>query len=493
MTRTNWMVLLFMIASPLISTGQADHISKQPKPLSTLTHKLSITYSDSLFASHSMVHIAAIHFEGNRLTRDRILYRELLFSEGDSIPTDRLIRRIESSRLNLMNTTLFNFVEPQVSFDQYPDVEITYHFVERWNIWPVPVFELDEPNLNLWLEDPSFSKFNYGIRLVATNVTGRNERIQFQAKTGNVQSLALLVYTPYINKAQTIGWGFRYGINRSKKRAYATEDNDRLFIRLSDHFIANEYYVSTHTNIRPKLYNNHRFSIGYHSYNFADTLLTLNPRFGPDGKNRFSYITASYSFRRDLRDIIAYPLKGFFYEVGVSRKGFGLFGDTDMDITTFEATAQHYIPLISRWFLAYGASAKFSEGTTLSYFDQQGIGYIQSLVRGYENYVIDGHQFMVFKSNLKYNILPQRVTEIGFIPSEKFSLIHYAVYANLFVDAGYMRDRHFYENNPLSNTWLGSIGLGLDLVTYYDTIFRAEFSFNRHGKLGVFFHTVAPI
>ncbi len=455
--------------------------------------RLRLDLADTIFASHVDVHIREIILDGNRLTRDRIIHRELLFQPGDSLPAQKFGRRLEAGRLNLMNTALFNFVETEVDHSGFPDLVVTYSFVERWNIWPVPVFELDEPNLNQWLEDPSFSKFNYGIRAVATNLTGRNERFQLQAKMGNVQSFNLLLYTPYINRDQTIGLGFRYGMNRTRERAYSTVNNERQFLRLDNGYVANEYFVAVHTNIRPKLYNNHRFALGYHYHQYSDTLLTLNPRFGPGGRNEFSFFSASYEFSRDRRDIVAYPLDGFFYKVGVERKGFGLLRDENMDVTSLEAEVQQYIGIAPRWYTAWSAKVKWSEGSTLSYFDQEGLGYLHSLVRGYENYIIDGHRYFVLKSNLKYELIPQQVIQLSFIPSEKFSLIHYALYANFFVDAGFLTDRLFSENNPLSNEWLGGAGFGIDLVTYYDNVLRTEFTMNRHGKGGIFFHMVAPI
>ncbi len=455
--------------------------------------RMKLITADSIYASHIDVYVREIILEGNRLTRDRIIHRELLFQPGDSLPANKFSRHLEAGRLNLMNTSLFNFVETTVDHTEFPELVITYTFVERWNIWPVPVFELNEPNLNQWLEDPSLSKFNYGIRAVATNLTGRNERIQLQAKMGNVQSFHLLLYTPYINRNQTIGLGFRYGMNRTRERAYATINNERQFLELDESYVSNEYFAAVHTNIRPKLYNNHRIALGYHSYQYSDTLLTLNPRFGPGGKSEFSFFSGSYEFSRDRRDIVAYPLDGYYFKVGIQRKGFGLLSNENMDVTSLEGEVQHYFGLAPRWFTAWSAKAKWSEGSTLSYFDQEGLGYLHSLVRGYESYIIDGHRYLVLKSNLKYELIPQRVIQLGFISSEKFSLIHYALYANIFVDAGFLKDKLFSENNPLSNKWLGGAGLGVDLVTYYDNVLRTEFTMNRHGNAGIFFHMVAPI
>ncbi len=487
------LITFLLLSAILVCQAQESGMPPMDDYPSGLVSRFVFELPDTLEASHAEVVIASVLLAGNRMTRNRIITRELPFSEGDTLSVHRFFRKVEAGRRNLLNTGIFNFVEASVDYSSFPSLTVSYHFVERWNIWPFPVLELDEPNLNQWLSNPSFRKFNYGIRFVGTNLTGRNERVSLNVKAGNVQSISLLVYNPYINKAQTIGWGIRYGLNRSHQRAYLTRNNQRQFLRINDQYIANEQYVATHVNIRPALYNNHRLALGIHLHSYADTLLLLNPRFGPGGRSSFSYASLSYSFRRDRRDIVAYPLEGYFLEAGLERKGLGLFGDTDMDVTLFDVNAQYYLPMAPRWYMASGIVARWSEGRTLSYFDQGGLGYLQSLVRGYEQFVVDGHKYLVLKYNLKYKLVPERVSNIGFIPSEKFSLIHYAIYVNLFLDGGMVKDRHFSAENPLTNRWLTGGGVGLDFVTYYDKVFRAEVTMNREGKPGLNFHLVAPI
>ncbi len=487
MTRiiAGYIILILSVAWPghallhAIPANQADHRNDEP-----VIDLPAITGPEVL--------IDSIILEGNRLTRDRIIMRELLFDPGDRMSPDELIRNIRKSRSNLMNTGLFNFVDIHVDQTRHPSVAITFSVIERWNIWPIPVFELDEPNVNQWLSDPSLSTVNYGINLFMANITGRNERIWLAAKTGNEQSINIALRTPYFDRAQSLRWGVYYGMKRSKRRAYNTQDNQQLFVR-SDRFISNEYTVSTNMSYRREYYNQHTVSLGFHYHDYADTLLVLNPRFGPEGERRFSYLSFSYHFRRDVRDMAVYPLDGYLVEGGVIRKGLRTLPGEIMDVTTLSGAIRYYTPLAHRWYTAWSINGKWSEGNTLSYFDQRGLGFSGSLVRGYEDHVVDGHKYLIIKSNIKYNLLPEQVSELGFIPSKKFNRIHYALYLNLFVDAGMINDRHFAHNNQLANKWLAGTGLGLDFHTYYDTVLRAELTMNRHGKGGVYFHVMAPI
>ncbi len=442
-------------------------------------------------SAHYQIH--SITLDGNNTTRASTIMREIPFAEGDSLPCIKLADRLEQARLNLINTGLFNFVETDVRQLENQAVALTFHFVERWNIWPLPVLELEEPNLNQWLDDPSFSAFNYGIHFKAYNLSGRNERIGVAARAGNVQSLHLNLITPYFGKSKFVRAELQYTLDRSKRRAFGTKDNEQLTARLADEYISQEYAFSGSLRFRPGFYNTHRFSLSFHYHNYADTLLELNPRFGPDGKSSFSFFRAGYTFRRDHRDIIAYPLEGYLIEGGITQKGLGLLSEENMRVTSLYASLSHYTHLVDKWYAAWSAYGKWNEGTTLSYFDREGLGFSHSLVRGYEHYVVDGHKFFIFKSNLKYNLLPERITEISVIPAEPFSRIHYALYLNLFTDAGIIDDRHYQNSNDLANRWLAGTGVGLDLHTYYDMVLRSEFSLNRHGETGVFFHLAAPI
>lgn len=442
-------------------------------------------------SAHYVIH--RITLEGNHATRASTIMREIPFALGDSLSGDRLAARLEQARLNLMNTGLFNFVETAVKMPDSQAVAIRFHFVERWNIWPLPVLELEEPNLNQWLDDPSFSALNYGISINAYNLSGRNESIHLGARAGNVQSLHLKLNTPYFGRGKSVRAELEYSLDRSKRRAYGTEDNEQLIARLTDAYISQEYAFSGALRLRPGFYNTHLFSFSFHYHNYADTLLELNPRFGPDGKSSFSFFSAGYTFRRDRRDIIAYPLEGYLVEAGITQNGLGLLSEENMRVTSLFASLRHYAKLTDHWYAAWSAHGKWSEGTTLSYFDREGLGFSHSLVRGYEHYVIDGHKFFIFKTNLKYNLLPERVREISLISSEALSRIHYALYLNFFTDVGIMDDRHYLSDNNLANRWLSATGIGLDLHTYYDIVWRCEFSLNRHGETGLFFHLAAPI
>ena len=114
-------------------------------------------------------------------------------------------------------------------------------------------------------------------------------------------------------------------------------------------------------------------------------------------------------------------------------------------------------------------------------------------MRGYEYYLINGQKIFVGKLILKYALIPSRNHQITWLRNIKFSKIHYAIYLNLFTDHGIAMNRIKSYESKFTDKWLSSIGVGLDLVTYYDRVFRVEYTINKEKESGVYLHFIAPI
>jgi len=101
--------------------------------------------------------------------------------------------------------------------------------------------------------------------------------------------------------------------------------------------------------------------------------------------------------------------------------------------------------------------------------------------------------YALLKNNLKFVLVPTRVQNFNFIPSEKFSKLYWALYLNIFADVAYVSDTRQNVYNPLANDVILGYGIGLDLVTYYDFVIRLEYSFNKMGESGFFIHFMPSI
>ncbi|HPB02175.1 MAG TPA: POTRA domain-containing protein [Bacteroidales bacterium] len=438
--------------------------------------------------------IGNISLQGNSTTKDRIILREIVFHTGDSLDAAQLAEKLEQSRRNLLNKSIFNFVEWDTAgaVDNNRLIHVTFNFIERWYIWPMPIFELADRNINAWWETKDFRKANYGIFLTYNNFRGRLEQLKVLIRAGYNQNYYLQYDIPYINKAQTIGIGFQLGYSLSREVPYLTINNKQKFFRSETDYARREWYARVKMTYRRNIHNSHDLTFGLEKATFLDTLQTLNPLFLPGDDPAMKMWHLNYIYKNDHRDSKPYPLNGHYADVDIHQYGLGLMKN-EAAFTTLKTTIDFYRPISNRWFYAANITAKMSSAAQQPYYIQRGFGFGNDFVRSFELFVVDGKHFGLFKTNLKYALVTPRKSDLRFFKSEKFRKIHYAAYLNLFVDGGYVAQDKQYAFNSFQNEWLTGFGLGLDLVTYYDLVWRFECSVNRYNKPGFFLHFVAPI
>ena len=81
-----------------------------------------------------------ITFEGNKVTKERIILRELNFHIGDTIKRIEIEERFKSSANNVTNTSLFNFVTITKKSISFIEIEVNIKVQERWYFWGSPIF-----------------------------------------------------------------------------------------------------------------------------------------------------------------------------------------------------------------------------------------------------------------------------------------------------------------------------------------------------------------
>mgnify|MGYP006124334187 CR=1 FL=1 len=130
--------------------------------------------------SQKHITISSITINGNKITKEDIVLREIVVNKNSTFSATDLEQKIKESKENLINLKLFNFVK--ISYKLIGDkAEITIDVTERWYFWPYPVFEISERNFNTWWQEfkatnySDFSRLNYGIFFNWENFRGRNE------------------------------------------------------------------------------------------------------------------------------------------------------------------------------------------------------------------------------------------------------------------------------------------------------------------------------
>lgn len=424
--------------------------------------------------------------EGNKLTKERIVLREVTLSLGDTLLWSNLKAGMEQSQQNVMNLGLFNFVEVEPIQINNTDLIILITVQERWYIYPVPILEIAQTNFNTWWESKQLRWLNYGMSVKHFNFRGRNEKLELTARFGYTKRFSASYSIPNLNKKQTLGISMGAGFYENEQIVFNTENNERLFYRNPEDKARSYYRYKVGLSYRENIFLRHYFEVSYFDAQVRDSVVSLQPDYFAGNVSRSRFLRVSYNINYDTRDYKRYPLNGVLLYGLFQQDGLGLVNKQGLAVFTTKAGYKHHHQLAERWYIAHSIEGKVNWETP-PYYLTSGLGY-SDFVRGYEFYVIDGTHWGLFKSHLKYEILKPKSIKIPFVPSEKFSKTFIALYGNLFFDAGYVTGGDFARNNSLVNSYLYSAGVGLDVVTYYDKVMRIEGSVNALGETAINFH-----
>ena len=456
-----------------------------------------ISFAFALNAQHytdSCVVVSDIVVSGNNVTKDAIIFRELTFGVGDTIPVSRWNEDLRISKENVQNTTLFNFVTFEQKNDETTANGVVLHInvVERWYLWLYPYIAYSDRNLNAWYEADDITRFSYGVEMKYRNFLGLKHNLNFTLISGYNQNYGLSYDIPYITGRQCFGFEFGIGYKRDKEVAYLTENNKITYFNGDDEFAKQSAFAFIEPYFRFEQRHKLFLNFSYNNTLFHDALPLLNDDFGNSQGTRFQYFSLSAVYKNDFRDEQNYPLSGHYFELMMEKIGFGIL-KTSPNVFYAKITTDWYKPIKGRWYWASNLTLKMSNNEDVPYFLNQGLGFKNDYVRTYELYVIDAMNFALMKNNLKFAILNPVTKYLPFIKNERFGKIHFALYANIFFDCAYSWKIPENQTNFLDNKFIFGTGIGLDFVTYYDKVLRLEYGVNDMGETGLFIHFVAPI
>lgn len=447
-----------------------------------------------VFAQGNSFYIKNIAIEGNKKTKDKIIFRELLFTTGityNSVDFEDLRKRSEE---NLMNTFLFITAKIGLSNITGDTTDVKIELVERWYLWPTPQADIDERNFNVWWQKKSFDRLSAGVYLTKSNFRGKMELVNFQMMLGYNQQYGVGYQIPYINKSKTIGLGADFYWSGRHEVFNRTLKDKQVYYKDVDNYVRQEFTFGINTQVRRNFYTTHFLQISYNHNLFSQGLLDSSVNYNWKNLTNISYLSLYYKLKIDYRDFKTYPLKGYYFDIEFFKYGFGIFKNQKMNLADIKTTMRKYWKLSERFYYAMGAIGKISNYTSQVFYLQKSLGYGRDFVRGYEYYVVDGQYYGVIKSNIKYALFPERISRVNSISTTKFNIIPWAVYTNFFFDGGYV-SRGISQNisNELPGKLLYSAGIGIDVTTYYDKVVRFEFALNGRGETGFFLHFIAPL
>ncbi len=437
---------------------------------------------------YDSIFVADIIITGNKRTRKEIIQRELALVPGQRIATSNLTEYLEQEKNKVFNTDLFVTVD----ITPYPagndSVLVMVDLLERWYVIPVPLIDFGDRNFNEWWRDRDrdLGRLEYGFKFKDTNFRGRRESLKLNLLFGFTKNVSLDYRLPFINHNKTIGLDIGGSYSQNRDIAFKTTGN-KLDFASADRLLIERYNAKLGLTRRSHFYNTHRVQAAYRNYHIDDSVALLNPDYLGNGLTRQHYFELTYSFTRDLRDITAYPLTGFYLSVLASKMGLGILNELDAGM--LRAEYARFFDIGQNFYYSARFSGKTSYPQRQPYYLVQALGYSGDIVRGFDLYVIDGQHMLLMQNTLRKKLASGRQDISKVMPLKQFSVIPWALYVRAHFDTGRSWNSVFDpENTLLDGRTLHAAGLGLDLVTAYNAVIRVEYSRNDLGENNFFFH-----
>ncbi|WP_197076782.1 BamA/TamA family outer membrane protein [Hymenobacter terrenus] len=433
--------------------------------------------------------VGAILFAGNAVTRERILRAELDFHEGDTLVLADLLARLEANRRRMFNLQLFHAVVVQSNCAS-GKLLVIFGVQERLYTFPVPILSLADRNLRSWLDrSDRWRRLDYGVHIIRSNFRGRNEQVAANLQLGFNRKYELFYEAPGLGHYRRIGFGVGTSFYQSRTLDYITQADRLIPLKTEGNFPIQRFYVTAGLRFRHTVQFLTAFDASYHREQISDSVNYYNPKYY-QGRTQREYLALTLTSTRNQRNTFAYPLTGQYTQVRLTHRLF-LDGATP-NLTTLHFRYARYLALGHNFYYSIGFSAQARLARRLGYADVQALGY-EDLVRGYDEYVIDGRHYGLIQQGLSYRLLHPAPIRLPSIGNPKINTIPLALYLNIFTDVGYVVAPNASPQNRLPNHLLSAIGLGLHLVTYYDRVFTAEYTLNGLGQTGYFFRAEFPI
>ena len=391
----------------------------------TINQKINIKYK---IVSTKPKYIRDINISGNLRTHEKVIRRELLFSEGDAI-NDYLI---SESIKDLKHLNIFSDVNIQESFLDNENIDIEINVKEK-----------STGDFQVGLSFGTLNGASFVAGLNERNIYGSGRNIAFDVNTSsNNTKYSIQVIEPHIfNKKINLIYGLGYRVSdESKKLAYELENFETN--------IGIAYYLTSN------IYHKILLSYDIKDYEITDYSLVSNNVLASEGTNTNFYlnnILLSNFLDSNLR-----PTKGSYYSFTnkispITNSTNGIFKNTflykkylslNKNIFSIKTKLGNVNSLQNEEILN---DEKFSlGGRWLRGFDLYGVG-----PRNSRSSYVGGNNIIVSKFDYRTNILPKSDNALDL---------------NLFADIGTVFGN---KNNPTyyNESIRSSVGIGLNFYS----------------------------
>lgn len=393
--------------------------------------------------------VDSIVINGNDITKEFIILRELTFQKGDVIDYKTALY----NRERIYSLGIFNQVtlEPQKTGDKnILDIIVE----ESWYIYPIPFVNIKERD---------WKKLSFGMFLILQNFRGRNETLSVTVAFGYDPTYILSYYNPNTIGNENIFFQTKIGYSNVSNKSIVAEslagDNFEQKVIFGDLEIGRRFFLF------------HKLALNF-SYTYRETPFYLE---GVNASNeridRLFSLGIGYNY--DTRDLAQFPKSGIYANTSYIFKGLGI---NDINYNVARLDFRNYTTLIDKLLSKWRFTSRFVLGDRVPYYDNSIIG-LEDRIRGYFYENFEGNHSYLASMELYYPIIEELHINLDFIPIIPKQLLSYrfALYTQLFADAGAVQMR----NSPLGiKDFKKGYGAGLTvlILPYYSA--RIEYAIN---------------
>ncbi len=428
--------------------------------------------------------VADINITGYKRTKPYIIEREIPVKQGQYLSKTDLKAKLLLARQQVMNTALFVYVNVYIAEQKGNLLFINVDVKERWYFFPIPYFSLIDRNFNQWWVEQKrdFNRTNYGLKFLQQNVSGRNDELQVWFINGYSRQVSLRYVQPFADKSLKHGFNIGFGYAMQRELNYGSVMNKQVFFKDEQNFVRKNFRVDASYLYRPAIKARHSFRIGYTSESLLDTIVKLNPNYFENGISKINFLEIGYGLQYFNVDYIPYPTRGLIANASFTKKGFS----KNMNAWIFQASGTYTIPLRKKTLLQFQGVGSLSLPLDQPYYNQRLFGYGEMYMRGLEYYVVDGVAGIMGRVTGKQELFSIRVRTL--LKNPAYRQVPFRFFIKAYGDAGYAYGRNT-GSSTLTHKPLRTWGVGLDIITIYDVVFKLEYSFNQLGDRGFYFHT----
>ena len=397
--------------------------------------------------------VDSIKINGNDITEEFIILRELSFSKGDTITKDiAFYNRERIYSLGIFNRV--DFVPEKVNRKGILNIDLE----ESWYIYPIPFIDAKENDL---------SKLSYGLFLRIKNFRGRNEELGAAFSLGYDPSFQIYYRSPSLINAKNVYLELKTGY------ADITNKSPTAELLYGNSFSQKYIYFQFLIGKRVGLFNRCYLTT---SYNYIETPIYI-PRINASNGRIDNRFDLGFGYEYDTRDLIQFPKNGIYTNVQYIFKGLGIdninYGVGWID---FREYRNLFEKLIAKWRLA----SRLTVGSNVPYYDYSILG-LEDRIRGHFTEKIEGNNYYFAGLEFYYPIIEEIHVNLSFIPIIPNRLLSYRIgfYTQIFAETGAAQK----DGQPFTfSNFKSGYGAGLTLLILPYNILRADFALNEYRK-----------